>query len=70
MSQLQERVYQKMTPYVDRLNICILRSRTADEADYCFTQYDADFQTKFKPELKDILFQYWLTKQQYAPLKY
>ena len=58
ISQLQERVYQKITPYVDRLNICLLRSRTADEADYCFTTYDAEFQAKFKPELKDILLHY------------
>ena len=58
MLQLQERVYQKITPYVDRLNICILRSRTASEADHCFAVYDAEFENSFKPELKNILLDY------------
>ena len=43
ISQLQERVYQKMTPFVDKLNICIIRSRTADDADECFRRWDSDW---------------------------
>jgi hypothetical protein len=58
MLQLQERVYQRLTPYIDRLNICIIRSRTNVEADHCFNTFNSDFDDKFKPDLKKILFDY------------
>ena len=57
-SQLQERVYQGLLPHFDALNICLLRSRTAKEGDFCFDQYKTNFETQFKPKLKDILLEY------------
>lgn len=59
ISQLQERVYQNLTRHFDLLNICILRSRTNVEADHCFNTFNADFDSKFKPDLKNILLDYW-----------
>jgi hypothetical protein len=58
ISQLQERVYQNLTRHFDRLNICILRSRTNVEADYCFNRFNEDYESKFKPDLKNILLDY------------
>jgi hypothetical protein len=58
ISQLQERVYQTLTPHFDALNICIMRSRTAFEADHCFNQYLSNFNSNFKPALKNILLDY------------
>jgi hypothetical protein len=58
MLQLQERVYQNLHRYIDRLNICIIRSRTNVEADHCFNTFNADFESKFKPDLKKILLDY------------
>jgi hypothetical protein len=58
ISQLQERVYHKLLPHIDALNICILRSRTALQADYCFQKYQADFNGPFKANLKDLLLEY------------
>jgi hypothetical protein len=53
--QLQERVYQKLQPHIDHLNICIMRSRTAAEGESCFAEYETRFNTLFKPTLKNIL---------------
>lgn len=59
INQLQERVYQTLTPHFDALNICIIRSRTNPEADYCFNRFNQDFEAVFKPKLKEILLDYW-----------
>lgn len=58
MLQLQERVYQNLHRHIDLLNICIIRSRTNVEADHCFNTFNADFDSKFKPDLKKILLDY------------
>jgi hypothetical protein len=58
ISQLQERVYQRFTKYFDALNICILRSRTNEEADHCFNQFQTSYDNTFRPELKKILLDY------------
>lgn len=58
IAQLQERVYQKLTRHFDLLNICIIRSRTLAESDFCFNRFNEDFEGKFKPELKSILLDY------------
>ncbi len=58
MMQLQERVYQKLRRHIDLLNICVIRSRTNVEADHCFNTFNADFDSKFKPDLKNILLEY------------
>ncbi len=58
ISQLQERVYQNLTKHFDTLNICILRSRTNDEADHCFNQFATTYETVFRPDLKRILLDY------------
>lgn len=58
IAQLQERVYQKLTPHFDLLNICIIRSRTLAEADFCFNKFSEDFEGRFKPDLKRILLDY------------
>lgn len=58
VSQMQERIHRKWLPYVDKLNYCILRSRTAMQIDYCFMKYRESFDDKFKGELKTILLEY------------
>lgn len=37
--QLQERAYLKLRPHIDALNVCIMRARTALQADACFNTY-------------------------------
>jgi len=51
-------VYQKLRPHVDLLNICILKSQTAAEGDYCFNKYKNDIETSYKPALKNILLEF------------
>ena len=58
IAQLQERVYQKLLPHFDALNICILRSRTTLQADHCFKKYQENYEIKFKVDLKNILLEY------------
>lgn len=58
VSQLQERVQHKWQPYIDRLNLCIMRSRTAMQIDYCFVKYKEEYDQKFKPVLKEVLLEY------------
>ncbi len=41
--QLQERVYLKLRPHIDALNICIVKSRTALQADHCFENYSKNY---------------------------
>ena len=53
-----ERAYQGLRPHIDVLNVCLLRSRTAAEGDYCFETYKRNFETQFKPTLKNILLDY------------
>lgn len=48
IAQLQERVQHKWQPYIDRLNVCILRTRTAMQMDYCFMKYKEEFEAKFR----------------------
>lgn len=57
-TQLQERIYQRLLPHIDGLNICILRSRTSLQADHCFQKYESNLESTFKPELKGILLEY------------
>ena len=52
-------MYQGLMPHIDTLNLCIMRSRTAAEGDWCFNQYKTNIETQFKPKLKNILLEYW-----------
>ena len=59
VEQIQERVYHKLKSHIDKLNICILKSRTANQVDYCFNQYQSAYNGPFQASLKEILLDYW-----------
>lgn len=58
ITELQERVFLDWRPYIDRLNICLMRSRTINHSHQCAQQYLSEFNNVFLQHLKEILKEY------------